>query len=448
MTGLDFDRFDALTFDCYGTLIDWEAGILAGLRPVLGAARGRRGRRRAARGLRRAARRPAEAGPYRALPRHPRRRPARGGGAATASSRTPAEVDGVRRIRSATGRRSPIRRRRSRALHDAVPARRHHQLRRRPVRPVGGAARRRRSTGSSPPQQAGAYKPDRAQLRARASSGSGCRASGSCTSPRACSTTTCRRSASGFSDGLDRSPARPAGVRRDAARRRDARRDLPGHGLVRRGRCAWDRHGRGRQPAVAAAVKCGSSVAQPPWLRSRQSSPSAPRRSQPRCSISTRVVASPLVDEADLDLGRVGAVAAEVPQVDEPAAAAPRPSPRPSRARCRRGVRSKIRPPGRGSRTTVRSGSPVTVWSAGHHCAIRRGPDLEGVVGAGSRPRRRAGSARSPVRASCSRPRAGTGRPPRPRPARDRRGPRRRPRRGGGRCAASRAAPRRRARPP
>src|SRR5688572_15447811 len=32
---LDFGRFDALTFDCYGTLIDWEAGILAGLRAVL-----------------------------------------------------------------------------------------------------------------------------------------------------------------------------------------------------------------------------------------------------------------------------------------------------------------------------------------------------------------------------------------------------------------------------
>jgi 2-haloacid dehalogenase len=27
--------FDALTFDCYGTLIDWESGILAALRPVL-----------------------------------------------------------------------------------------------------------------------------------------------------------------------------------------------------------------------------------------------------------------------------------------------------------------------------------------------------------------------------------------------------------------------------
>jgi 2-haloacid dehalogenase len=35
VTDLDFARFEALTFDCYGTLIDWEAGILAGLRPVL-----------------------------------------------------------------------------------------------------------------------------------------------------------------------------------------------------------------------------------------------------------------------------------------------------------------------------------------------------------------------------------------------------------------------------
>lgn len=35
MDDLDLSRFDALTFDCYGTLIDWEAGILAGLRPVM-----------------------------------------------------------------------------------------------------------------------------------------------------------------------------------------------------------------------------------------------------------------------------------------------------------------------------------------------------------------------------------------------------------------------------
>lgn len=32
---LDFDRFKALTFDCYGTLIDWESGLLSALRPVL-----------------------------------------------------------------------------------------------------------------------------------------------------------------------------------------------------------------------------------------------------------------------------------------------------------------------------------------------------------------------------------------------------------------------------
>lgn len=29
---VDFDLFDVLTFDCYGTLIDWETGILAALR--------------------------------------------------------------------------------------------------------------------------------------------------------------------------------------------------------------------------------------------------------------------------------------------------------------------------------------------------------------------------------------------------------------------------------
>ena len=30
---VDFDAFDALTFDCYGTLIDWETGIAEALRP-------------------------------------------------------------------------------------------------------------------------------------------------------------------------------------------------------------------------------------------------------------------------------------------------------------------------------------------------------------------------------------------------------------------------------
>jgi 2-haloacid dehalogenase len=34
---MDFSRFEFLSFDCYGTLIDWEAGILSALQPVLAA---------------------------------------------------------------------------------------------------------------------------------------------------------------------------------------------------------------------------------------------------------------------------------------------------------------------------------------------------------------------------------------------------------------------------
>ncbi|HWR36255.1 MAG TPA: haloacid dehalogenase type II [Clostridia bacterium] len=34
---LDFEQFRVLTFDCYGTLIDWETGILSSLRPILAA---------------------------------------------------------------------------------------------------------------------------------------------------------------------------------------------------------------------------------------------------------------------------------------------------------------------------------------------------------------------------------------------------------------------------
>src|SRR5690348_6527943 len=32
---LDFSRFRFVSFDCYGTLIDWETGILSALRPLL-----------------------------------------------------------------------------------------------------------------------------------------------------------------------------------------------------------------------------------------------------------------------------------------------------------------------------------------------------------------------------------------------------------------------------
>ena len=35
MDTIDYTAFDAITFDCYGTLIDWETGLLDALRPVL-----------------------------------------------------------------------------------------------------------------------------------------------------------------------------------------------------------------------------------------------------------------------------------------------------------------------------------------------------------------------------------------------------------------------------
>ena len=46
--------FEVLTFDCYGTLIDWESGLLTALRPLLAAA----GENRPGRGSAGAVRRP------------------------------------------------------------------------------------------------------------------------------------------------------------------------------------------------------------------------------------------------------------------------------------------------------------------------------------------------------------------------------------------------------
>ena len=34
-TPIDYGTVEALTFDCYGTLIDWEAGLTAAFRPIL-----------------------------------------------------------------------------------------------------------------------------------------------------------------------------------------------------------------------------------------------------------------------------------------------------------------------------------------------------------------------------------------------------------------------------
>jgi 2-haloacid dehalogenase len=37
MNRIDFEQVEFLTFDCYGTLIDWESGILTALKPILDA---------------------------------------------------------------------------------------------------------------------------------------------------------------------------------------------------------------------------------------------------------------------------------------------------------------------------------------------------------------------------------------------------------------------------
>ena len=73
---IDFDAFDALTFDCYGTLIDWETGILAALRAGSPRTAPRRTTRRC---WRRFARHEArlEAGPYLPLRRRAGGLPAR-----------------------------------------------------------------------------------------------------------------------------------------------------------------------------------------------------------------------------------------------------------------------------------------------------------------------------------------------------------------------------------
>ncbi len=47
-----FDGYDTLSFDCYGTLIDWETGIAAALRPWADRNRLEDGRRRTGGGVR------------------------------------------------------------------------------------------------------------------------------------------------------------------------------------------------------------------------------------------------------------------------------------------------------------------------------------------------------------------------------------------------------------
>ena len=209
---IDFARFDALTFDCYGTLIDWETGILAGLRAVLGP-RGRRGptrscsRLRPGRGRARgravsALSRGAGAGGGAPSPGLRRRARARRGGGVRRVGR---RLAGVPRL---GGRAARLHRRFRLGVITNCDDDLFAALQRR----LGVDVRldRDRAAGRR-------YKPNPRNFKL-AWSGSASRASGSCTSPRACSTTTCRPEALGLATvWIDRRHGRPG--RRDAARR-------------------------------------------------------------------------------------------------------------------------------------------------------------------------------------------------------------------------------------
>ena len=213
MTDLDYGAFEALTFDCYGTLIDWETGILAALRRVLSP----RGIEASDDDLLEAyarSKRAAEAGPYRTLSRDPGRWHPRASPRPRAWSRTEREVAA---FADSVGDWP--------AFPDsaAALARLHQRFRLGVITNCDDDlfARSAARLGIEfdwvvTAQQAGATSPTSAASSLR-SSGSACRASGSCTSPRACSTTTSRPSVSacrpsgstGATAGPEQAPRRP-----------------------------------------------------------------------------------------------------------------------------------------------------------------------------------------------------------------------------------------------
>ena len=220
MAAIDYGRVEVLTFDCYGTLIDWEAGIAAGLGAVT-----------RAHGvdvpdeelLTTYARHEAalEAGPYLRY-REVLGRGCRGVCADLGISPTDAEVDGVRRVGRGVAGLPGLGCRPGRARR-AVPAGRDHELRRRPVRRLEPAARRDVRLDRHGPA-GGELQAQPSQLRAGVRADRRAARSGSSTSRRASTTTTCRRRSSACSrSGSTAGPAaRGAGATPPAAAAPDA----------------------------------------------------------------------------------------------------------------------------------------------------------------------------------------------------------------------------------
>ena len=159
MTDLDYGAFDALTFDCYGTLIDWEAGILAGLRAMLAAhdadASDDDACSRPTRPPRRASR-PVRTCRYRTILAMAL---ADGRDGLTARAITDDEVARLRRLGRRLAGVRRLARGRSTDPATPLPARRPDELRRRPLRGIEPPARGRVRLG--PDRAAGrAYKPN------------------------------------------------------------------------------------------------------------------------------------------------------------------------------------------------------------------------------------------------------------------------------------------------
>ena len=210
---------EVLTFDCYGTLIDWEAGIAAGARGGDAGTRPRRAGRGAARDVRR-----ARGGRWRRARTSATARSSPGRAARVCADLGIAPTDDeARGVRRSVGEwpAFPDSAGGARGARPALPARGHHELRRRPVRGVEPPARRDvrldrhrpagRQLQAEPPQlragvradrpAPGPDPPRRPEPVPRPRAGAGARAA----------------------VGLDQSPRGSPGLRRDAAGDRDRR---------------------------------------------------------------------------------------------------------------------------------------------------------------------------------------------------------------------------------
>ena len=229
---LDYDRYDVLTFDCYGTLIDWEAGLIAALREALppAASIGDDALLETFARYESAAQQPYQ--PYRDV--------------LADSLRAVADEARDRRVR---GRRRPLRGQRARlaavsrfggcpgAARQTVPAGRDPAVATRTSSPPRTSALASRSTGSSPRRWPAATNPTTTISCVR-SPPCPCRAREFCTSPRACSTTMFRPRISASTTGPDRPPPRPRRVPRHAGGDGDAGRAVHQHARLRRPGCS------------------------------------------------------------------------------------------------------------------------------------------------------------------------------------------------------------------